>query len=67
MDTETTKVRNRTLRRRQKNELIKDLEKDLAIIEIKRSSAITTKQYQAYDNLYEVVYGAYISLVSSEV
>lgn len=67
MDTETTKVRNRTLRRRQKNELIKDLEADLAIIEVRRSNAITTKQYQAFDNLYEVVYGAYISLVSSEV
>lgn len=63
----TLVVRNRTLRRRQKTELIKELEADLLIIDRQRMLAISPKQVAAYDNLYEIVYGAYLSLISSEV
>lgn len=60
-------VRNRTLRRRQRNEIIKDYAKDLDTIEQLRALAITSREVTAYTVLHEIVYAAYIDVLSSEV
>ena len=60
-------VRNRTLRRRQRNDIIKDYATDLDTIERLQAQAITPKQVAAYDVLHKIVYSAYIEVLSSEV
>lgn len=67
METKIIIVRNRTLRRRQKAELIKELEADLAIIDARLIRAISPREVIAYTKLYDAVYGAYLSAISSEV
>lgn len=65
MDNET--VRNRTLRRRQKTEIINDLAQDLDTVDKLRVAAITPKEVIAYDTLYELIYANYVAVLSSEV
>lgn len=65
MDNQT--VRNRTLRRRQKNELISDLAKDLDTVDRLRVKAITPKEVIAYEVLYDIIYVNYVTVLSSEV
>lgn len=63
----TVTVRRRTIRRRQRKEIMDDLLTDMDNISTRIDNARTKQEKKAYENLYDIVSGAYNKLVDSEV
>lgn len=60
-------VKKRTLRRRQRAEILEDLLHDIDIIETRRDACTTKSGYAAYEVLHSILYASYCDVVESEV
>lgn len=60
-------IRRRTLRRRQRTEILTDYRQDMQTVQKLIDSAVTPKELRAYEVLYGILYTAYCEVIDSEV